>query len=97
MHQTLHTIPRARAIQFLTHETDGRIFSAHFQKTDGSMRAMVCRRGVKRHLAGGTLSYDAEGRGHVPVWDMSARQYRMVNGQTLVSFRIGGETFLVSD
>lgn len=59
------------------------------------MRSMVCRRGVKRHLRGGDLPYDAKSRHLLPVFDMSAEGYRMVNLDTLVSFNIGGETFIL--
>jgi len=94
---TTHEIPRRRAMEFLTNETQGRIFSAYFQKRDGTMRTMVCRRGVKRHLAGGDLPYDPRPRLLVPVWDMRTKNYRTVNVGSLVSFRIGDETFVVTD
>lgn len=59
------------------------------------MREMVCRRGVKRYLQGGSLRYDAKARRLVPVFDMQKREYRTVNVATLDSFKIGGETFVV--
>lgn len=92
-----HTIKRPRAMEFLANETGGRILSAHFQKRDGSMRRMVCRRGVKRHLKGGQMPYDAIPRQLVPVWDVQAKGYRILNVAELFSFRIGGENFLVVD
>ena len=84
-------------MEFLWSETQGRFFSAHFQKRDGTMRQMVCRRGVKRHLAGGELPYDPRPRQKIPVWDTGAKDYRMVSVDSLVSFRIGDETFVVTD
>jgi len=89
-------IARERASVFLWNETQGRIFTAYFRKRDGTMREMKCRRGVKRHLAGGELPYDAKRRNLLPVFDMTKREYRMVNLATLVSFNVSGETFIVA-
>ena len=90
-----------QAVDFLQNDTQGRIFSVYFRKKDGSMREMICRRGVKKHLAGGTLRYDPKPKLLLPVFDMQLRKYRMVNLKTLVSFNIGtppldnGETFII--
>ena len=35
-----------------------KIFSVEFTKKDGTLRKMVCRLGVKKHLKGGELGYD---------------------------------------
>ena len=59
------------------------------------MREMVCRRGVKAHLTGGSLRYDPKPKLLLPVFDMWVDDYRMVNLRTLVSFNIGGETFIL--
>lgn len=91
----VHSIPRNRAIQFLQHETEGRIFSVYFQKKDGSMRKMVCRRGVKAYLKGGDLPYDPKAKMILPVFDMAIADYRSVNLRGLVSFNIGSETFII--
>ena len=93
---TVHEIDRQRAADFLWNETGGRIFSAYFRKADGDMRTMVCRRGVKSQLRGGQLPYDAKKLHLLPVFEMSPGQYRMVNLGTLVSFSVGGETFIVT-
>jgi hypothetical protein len=96
--RTIHQIPRERASEFLTNETQGRFFSAFFYKKDLTLREMVCRRGVKKDLAGGSLGYDAASMGLLPVYDMQVRSgnaRRMVNLNTLVSFNVGGETFII--
>jgi len=90
-------IKRNRAMRFLESETQGRIFSVYFQKSDGSMRKMVCRRGVRKHLRGGDLPYDPGSRLLIPVFELQIREYRMVNVASLVSFKVSGETFLVQD
>lgn len=89
-----YSIDWRRAVDFLRNETQGRIFSVFFRKSDGSMREMICRTGVKAHLKGGSLPYDPRAKLLLPVFDMSVKEYRMVNLRNLVSFNIGGETFI---
>lgn len=93
--RNIHSIKLDRAIRFLQNETQGRIFSAYFRKKDGQMRVMNCRRGVKAHLCGGDLPYNARIKLLLPVFDMQKGAYRTVNLRTLVSFNIMGETFIV--
>tara|TARA_R110002126_G_C10490983_1_gene504903 strand:+ start:143571 stop:143873 length:303 start_codon:yes stop_codon:yes gene_type:complete len=93
---TVQSITRERATDWFWNETQGRIVSVTFQKADGSMRDMTCRRGVQKHLRGGSLPYDAKRRNLLPVFDMIAKGYRMVNLGTLVSFCVGGETFIIT-
>ena len=97
MELLVQTIKRERAAKFLESETDGRIFAVYFQKADGSMREMICRRGVKKYLRGGSLPYDAKSKLLLPVFDLSIREYRNVNIASLVSFKVSGETFIVQD
>jgi hypothetical protein len=97
MNLQMQIISRFRAQRFLEDETGGRIFSVWFQKKDGTMREMVCRRGVKKYLRGGELPYDPKSRLLLPVFEVSSREYRMVNIASLVSFKVSGETFIVQD
>ena len=71
----------------------GNIFSVKFVKKDGTLREMVCRLGVKKHLKGGTLNYDAKSRGLLPVFDMQKQAYRMINTKTLISAKINGVNY----
>lgn len=95
--KTPQVISRDKASRFLETNTGGRIVSVYFQKADGTMRDMVCRLGVRKHLRGGDLPYDPKSRQLLPVFDMTLRQYRMVNIASLVSFKVSGETFIVQD
>lgn len=92
----INQIPWRRAAEFLWNETEGRIFSAYFQKKDGTMRNMTARVGVKAHLRGGDLPYDPKVAQTLPVFDMAISDYRMIPLARLVSFNIGGETFIVT-
>ena len=69
------------------------IFSAKFIKKDGTLREMVCRLGVKKHLKGGELAYDAKSMGYLPVFDMQKEEYRMININTLVEIKISGTVY----
>jgi hypothetical protein len=97
MNLNLQVIARQRAAQFLESETGGRFVSVYFQKKDGTMREMVCRRGVRKYLRGGELPYDPKSRLLIPVFEVSSREYRMVNIASLVSFKVSGETYIVQD
>lgn len=68
---------------------NGQIFTVVFEKKDGTMRTMNCRRGVKKHLAGGKSTIK-----HKPnllsVYDMQAKGYRCINLETVVSIKTAG-------
>jgi hypothetical protein len=49
-----------REFRMMVGET--KIFSVDFIKKDGSLRTMIARLGVRKHLQGGTLKYNAEER-----------------------------------
>jgi hypothetical protein len=92
----VHQISPTRAADFLRDETQGRIFSVYFQKADGSMRQMTCRRGVKRHLRGGSLPYDPNAKNLLPVFDLERGEYRTVPLARLVSFNVSGATYILA-
>ena len=67
-----------------------KIFSVEFVKKDGSIRTMTCRLGVKKHLKGGSLNYDAEALNYLPVFDLQANDYRTINISTLRKIKVDG-------
>jgi len=79
----------------LIKSSNGSIFSCEFVKGDGSIRKMTCRLGVKKHLKGGTLSYDPSELNMIPVFDLTKRDYRMIRLDTLRSLTMDGRTFAV--
>ena len=90
-------ISRDEAKQLIK-ETKGKIFTVVFIKKDGSERTMNARLGVKVYLRGGQLAYDAESKGLLPVYDMQIsgeNAYRMINLNTILSLKIGGNTYTV--
>jgi hypothetical protein len=70
-----------------------KIFSVVFIKKDGSEREMVCRLGVKKHLAGGEKKYDTDALNYLTVYDMQAEGYRTINVNTLKRIKLDGVTY----
>lgn len=70
-----------------------KIFSVVFSKRDGSIREMVCRLGVKKHLKGGELKYSPEDFNYLTVFDMQKQQYRTININTLKQIKFEGVTY----
>lgn len=70
-----------------------KIFTATFQKKDGTIRNMNCRLGVVKHLRGGGLSYDPASRNNLIVYDLKKKGYRTINLDTLISIRIDGKKY----
>jgi plasmid rolling circle replication initiator protein Rep len=70
-----------------------KIFSAVFIKKDGTLREIVCRLGVKKHLKGGELKYSPDDYNYLTVFDMQKEQYRMINVNTLKSIKVDGVTY----
>ncbi len=64
----------------------GNIFSVTFLKKNGELREMLARFGVKAHLKGGQLSYDAESVGNLIVFDMKKQDYRTIRLDSIQSF-----------
>jgi hypothetical protein len=68
-------------------KTNGRIFSVTFVKKDGTIRKMTARLGVKKDLKGVGLKFNPSERSLVVVFDMHKRAYRMINLQTIITFK----------
>jgi hypothetical protein len=81
----------------LIKDTKGKIFTATFTKKDGTERVMNARLGVKKYLKGGSLAYDAESKGLIPVYDMQLKGYRTINVNTISKLKIGKNTYDVSN
>lgn len=76
-------------------DTDGRIFTVTFKKrTNGEIRTMTCRLGVKKHLAGGEKAFSDKEKGLITVFDMAAQGYRSFGIDALICATIDGKDFL---
>lgn len=72
-----------------------KIFSAEFEKLDGTIRKIVCRLKVTAHLKGGEMTYDPKTRNNLVVFDMKIKQYRTIPFDRLRNIKYNGltETF----
>ena len=71
-------------------DNKGHVFSVVFLKKDGSIRKMLCRFGVKKHLKGGKLAFNPLERSLLVVFDMQKEAYRMINLETLMNINMKG-------
>jgi hypothetical protein len=73
---------------------DGQIFSVEFiKRTDGNLRRMICRLGVKKHLKGGAASCDTKAHNLLTVFDMEKGGYRSIPVDAVQSLTVHGQTF----
>lgn len=65
----------------------GRFFSCSFTKKDGSVRTLLGRSGVKKHLRPNSKgrSYDPSELGYLSVYDLQSKDYRLINLQTIIN------------
>lgn len=79
----------------LIFNTGGKFFTVTFIKKDGSERVMNARLGVKKYLRGGELKFNPSEMGLIPVYDMGAKGYRMVNTNTIKNLKIGKNEYVI--
>lgn len=65
------------------------------KRTTGEVRHMNARRGVVKHLRGGTAAYDFGSKNLIPVYDIVARGYRCIPVENVLEIRVGGNVYLV--
>lgn len=72
--------------------SNGKFISVTFTKKDGSVRVLVGRLGVKKHLKGGESTLDADK--YITIFDTQNGGYRAINRETIQSVRIDGVEFV---
>jgi hypothetical protein len=88
-------ITRQQAKQLIK-DTKGKFFTVTFiKRTDGTVRVMNARLGVKAYLKGGELPYNPDEKGLIPVFDIPKRAYRMINVDTITNLKIGNNEYNV--
>ena len=74
--------------------SDGTIFSVEFiKRSNGELRKMVCRLGVKKHLRGGDKAYDAKHHNLLTVFDMEKGGYRSIPVDAIQRLCVNGQAF----
>jgi hypothetical protein len=72
----------------------GKIFSVQFVKRDGSVRAMLARTGVKKHLKGGELKYNPAECNKLVVWSFDSKGYRTINTDAILKLKHDGDMYI---
>ena len=75
--------------------TKGKFLSVKFIKKNGDKRTLVGRNGVRSYLKGGELKYSPEERGYIVLWCNKAKNYRMVNTNTITELNVNKQKYLV--
>ncbi len=73
------------------------MFRTTFVKSNGEIRSMVSRLGVKNHLHGGENTVESISNPYLTVFDMHTEDYRTVNIHTVKELKVCGEIFTVED
>jgi hypothetical protein len=87
-------ISKVSAVE-LINQSKGKIFTAEFRKKDNTTRVMNCRLGVTKGVNGSGMAYNPSLKGLKPVYDMQAKEWRMINLDTITRLTIKGENYLV--
>ena len=88
------TLPQFNLSNLQNLVSDGSIFSVEFiKRTDGGLRKMVCRLGVKKYLKGGSKAYDTRKHNLLTVFDMENKGYRSIPVEAIRQLTVGGQTF----
>jgi len=92
-------ISKAKATDLIK-GSKGKFVSVRFIKKDGEDRHLNGRLGVHNSknapLKGVGLAYNPDDYGLVGIFDAQAKDYRMVNINTLYQLKVDGETYEVS-
>ena len=75
---------------------NGQIFTAIFIKKNGDIRIMNCRKGVAKHVKGGSLAFNPEEKGLIGVYDLQSKGYRFINRKTLQGIKYQGIKYSVA-
>lgn len=92
---TTTTITKAQ-VEPLLKSTKGKFFTITFKKrTNGNIRVMNARLGVKAYLKGGTLPYNAAAKKLLPVFDVNKKQYRAIPLDGISQIKLGNQIYNV--
>lgn len=82
---------QARVESLIDEQTQGRIFSVTFEKKDGSLRQMVCRKGVRVGVKGTGAGWGAGALKPLrTVFDMKKAAFRTIPTDRVVSVKVRG-------
>jgi len=77
-------------------KSSGRVFGVTFVKrTNGEIREMNCRGGVRKGVTGEGMKYDPADHKLITVYDMQKGEFRHINTNTITRVTMNGITFTV--
>ena len=85
--------PSSDELKAMIKSTKGRFFSCTFIKKDGSMRVMNGRIGCHKGIKGVGRKFSTPNL--VTVFDAQAKEYRMINVDTMLTFNCGNFSWSV--
>jgi len=89
-------ISKQEAGQMVMNYKSGQFFTVKFiKRTDGSLRTMNCRKGVRKNLKGVGHSYDPAKKKLVCVRDVQKRAYRMISLENITELSMRGKKYIV--
>lgn len=77
-----------KTLDSILEATDGKFVSVSFIKKDGTLRKLVGRLGVVKHLKGGQCTLNR--KQYVIIYDVQNEGYRAVNRDTIQSVTVDG-------
>ena len=93
----METITKDKAKQ-LINQTNGRIFSATYIKKDMSKRIINARLGKHyKSKTGKKAPYDPDKYNLKKVYDMKAKDFRIINLNTLISLSINKNKYVIKE
>lgn len=93
----INTLPQFNLSNLSNLVSDGTIFLVEFiKRSNGELRKMVCRLGVKKHLRGGSKAYDSKQHNLLTVFDMEKEGYRSIPVDAIQWLSVNGQTFYFS-
>lgn len=88
-------LTRKQAIK-LIQSSEGKMFSVLFKRrTDGNLREMNCRTGVKKYLKNPEAPPRQRGQNLINVYDVQVQGYRCIPHEGIRQVTIGGEVYKV--
>jgi len=90
------TITAEQAKEMVEGYKGNKFFTVTFVKrTNGELRVMNCRKGVKKHLKGGVKKYDPKAKNLVCVYDVQSKGYRSIALESIKEVSIENDVFEV--
>lgn len=88
MNKTKNIFLTPKKAHDLIKSAGGSFFSVKFIKGDGTIRDMVCRKGVKSHLKGGNLNYNPADYKLETVFDVQKNEYRNIPLNKIIEIKV---------